>query len=140
MISSFFKNKSFISFIINILVGIIFTLPVYSFSENLFDFSKESEKYIYSDSDKSNNIRSLIDKNSFDFISESKFSSIPPFHLRNIISQYHKDYKNYLSEFRFIENPLKNRLKSFSGNLSFTEDFFICITFLNSLGTIKLLC
>ncbi|MBK9331597.1 MAG: hypothetical protein IPM96_04105 [Ignavibacteria bacterium] len=131
------RNKTYITFIINILIGIIFILPVYSFSGNQFDLTISSVN-IYSAEIHTDN--SLLNKSDSPEITVNEtYSAVIP--LQNNFNKHHINSDNHrYSKFDFKCNDLHNshfrNISSACGSNIYIKN----ISSLNSLRTVIILC
>lgn len=132
-------NKTFISFFANILTGIIFILPVYSFSANQFDINTDMEN------SKSDHISESGEVIIYTIPSELsgniEYTAIIPFQKKtgfSLTSSFHKN--SFTGSFSIVNpNPRENEYSPPRAIL-FNQDYFTKITILNTLSTIKFLC
>ena len=132
------KNKTFISFCINLLVGILFSFPVFSAQGNIayFNITKNECNVIESDF-------------GFKNISESSGNSGRTFPVERSI----KITKNDLSNKNYTPGNKDNSQNGYSPpgfreqfiieltqNISYSNPVFVNLTYLKDLRTTKMLC
>ncbi|MBK8981800.1 MAG: hypothetical protein IPM38_05610 [Ignavibacteria bacterium] len=133
------RNKSYITFIINILIGIIFILPVYSVSGNQFDLSPESENPGFTVLHTDNTVLNKV--NTPEITITKIYPALIPAQFSFSGKQLKINPDNYTyCNFVFTSNELQN-LHFRNINTTHGSNIFLKnISSLKSLKTVRILC
>ena len=132
------KNKNFISFLVNILIGIIFSFPVFSSNISLEDYVNSNQGYVVSDNNSGN-----LSVSDFNFYTAKHFNihhlsdALPAKLFKSNLTTGNK--VNHFSDFTPIH--LKNQFREYLlSDIYFTNSHFVNLSYLKELKTTKMLC
>ena len=132
------KNKTFISFLVNLLIGIIFSFPVFSSQNSLEDFINSNQDYVVCES-----VSETISFTDFYFYTAIHFNN---HHLTDALPA--KLFKSNLTTGNKVNHfsdstpsLIKNqhRVSSLT-DIQYANSCFVNLSYLKELKTTKMLC
>lgn len=132
------KNKTVISFLVNLLIGIIFSFPVFSSHISLEDYINSNQEYAVSD-----NNSGTVSVSDFNFYTAKHFNihhlsdALPAKLFKTHLTTGNK--VNHFSDFTPV--LLRNQHREyFLSDIYFTNSHFVNLSYLKELKTTKMLC
>ncbi|MCB0728453.1 MAG: hypothetical protein KDD00_13390 [Ignavibacteriae bacterium] len=132
------KNKTFISFLINILIGILFSFPVFSAQGSIENYINSNEEYYVT-----------VNQSESFSVSESTFLPSRQFNFYHLSDSHSSKYlktnltagnkDNHLSDFSLQLYKDLNR-KYFLSDFILKNPCYVNLSYLKDLKTTKMLC